>query len=460
LEHRIETEPSRARGSSIPSSSSIQSFLQACGEQTARFDWFKLLDAVAIKLGKPRSWWHNRLTPAVFTGLTLLLPYVQSLPEDRELIVQSRHSVPFLVVWTHHVLGFSVLVKQYRYTPGGFSELNDDVEEVLFGNSPSTVLIDCTIHQLDETVTLVESSSQDTLFSIVPEQAEDMPITSMVKRPARGFAMEMLESQWFSRDLLWARDHSPKACLREMVLVCIGLAIRLSKHLYKDTQVLCRGPSGVLTPLTLDKIRSILEVDLSNSNDVNMSETYRYDIPEAKILQAAELLFDQKSLSSREISQYVAVQGNMPTSDIPSPPAIDAAVDHLRAGSKVWSMILLPVVSNLAVLILAFSHITDLKDVSGFLMNVGSIRSWEMEQKVAGAALEWNGYEPIEVPSHVWFSFLVNIMTNASDLEALNLDHLSLASNHGWTVYLPCFGNTDPEYVGTSTSRPVEDHIS
>jgi hypothetical protein len=460
MEHRVEIEPSRARSSSIPGSSSIQSFLKACEEQTARFDWLKLLDAVAAKLGMLPGQWQDPLTPSVFKGLTLLLPYVQTLPEDRELIVQSRNSVPFLVVWMHHVLGFDVLVKKYRDMPDLSIDLKYDVEEVLFGRSLSTILIDCTLNQHDGTVTLIESSSQDTLFSIVPEQAEDMAITSLVKRPARGFAMEVLESEWVNCGFFWTRDRAPKACLREMVLVCISLAIRLAKHLYKDTQALRKGPPGFHSSTNLERTRSALEMDSYGDNDVNTSETYRYDIPETKILQAAELLFDQKSLSSREISHYVAVQGNMPTNDIPSPPTIDAAVDHLRSGVMVWPKTLLPAVSDLAVLILAFSHITNLKDVSGFLMNIRFIAIQRSLESVARVALEWKGNEPIRVPSHVWFSFLVSLMTNTSELETLDFDKLSLASSHGWTVYLPCFGNPDPEDVGKSVSRSVKSHFS
>ena len=65
-----------------------------------------------------------------------MFPLVQSLPEDRLILIDTAKDggACSLVVWAHHVLGLTVLVRSYG------SE--NDLIEKQFGTGTSNVVID------------------------------------------------------------------------------------------------------------------------------------------------------------------------------------------------------------------------------------------------------------------------------------------------------------------------------
>ena len=158
--------PTEARTRAVPSQDNVLGVLRACEEQTARYDWRNLFAAVAAQLDISPDDATEPIESAVLRGLTLVFPYVQTLPEDREIIVRARSGVCILVVWAHHVLGLNVLVRK----PKELLSYNNEIDEIPFGNIPATVVIEFSLSSTlqESPVTLIEVSSKDTLFSIVP----------------------------------------------------------------------------------------------------------------------------------------------------------------------------------------------------------------------------------------------------------------------------------------------------
>lgn len=127
MEQKTENAPPEIQQRSTPGQNRIRGVLKVCAEQTSKYDWFNLLYAVAAQLSLEPSVAHEPMEAPVFRGLALLLPYVQTLPEDREIYVNTNSGLCTIVVWAHHLLGLNVIIKKWR------PDRSDSFEEVLFG---------------------------------------------------------------------------------------------------------------------------------------------------------------------------------------------------------------------------------------------------------------------------------------------------------------------------------------
>ena len=246
------------------------------------------------------------IRPVMIRSLTLLFPYVQSLPEDREIVIHADRGVCFLVVWAHHVLGFTVIVKERLASPGGFPET------VFKGEFASTLIIDPNALTLfDSSVTLLERPTNESLISIVPQADGDEEIGSAVRQPVTGYGMRLLISCW--NKLFSGHDEKANdACLAEMIFISVALALRLSEYFYKVNSVDYQSAGNRFQPN--------VSLDLRFSRSPHMADMpgkghYIVDIPKHKILEAAQLVFDRK-LSYTNITPYVQNQIKVASSAI------------------------------------------------------------------------------------------------------------------------------------------------
>lgn len=466
MEQRLEKAPPESRTRSIPSHGNVLGVLTACEEQTARFDWLAIVHAVGAQLSMNACDMPDPLHPAVLRGLTLLLPYVQSLPEDREILVHTNTGICTLVVWAHHVLGFNVMVRKSR----DFLRYDNDIEETIFGVAPATVTIDCTdVYDsaspsgLLTSVTLIEASSKDTLFSIVPEPEEDLEITSMVKRPVRAYGLKQLDDSWTRFVALGSEardeDQGHKACVREVTLVAVALALRLSKHIYK-----VKSPCYIRTKSILDQQAKQASNNPKKDLDCSEDDTdtgklvengwFKEDgpnhcgIPETKILEAARVLFDQTKLSRKDVTTYFDAHQTVATQNIPVPATVVAACKQYGYLEDGWTDTLLRAAVNVAVLMLILAHASDLNDAAGLLINENA--SFLRDQRLMYKAWGWDGEEAVTVMDDEWFMILATLMIGRSEFDpTYGLKEISLLSDRGWSIYIPTFGKPDPSDVGT-----------
>ena len=82
----------------IPDENSVLGFLTAREEQTASFHWEYYLEAVACHLGMSRGMAFTALDHAIFRGATRMLPLVQSMPEDRLVVVNNQNATGVCVL--------------------------------------------------------------------------------------------------------------------------------------------------------------------------------------------------------------------------------------------------------------------------------------------------------------------------------------------------------------------------
>ena len=103
-----------------PDYNGILKTLQACSSQTSQYRWENLVSLVENRLQKSIQHFQfnpaflrflRYLSPSLLLGLMDYLYMVQSLPEDRFIIVDSPQGLVSLVVWAHYILGLTVYVE-------------------------------------------------------------------------------------------------------------------------------------------------------------------------------------------------------------------------------------------------------------------------------------------------------------------------------------------------------------
>lgn len=448
MEQRLEQAPPGTQFSSAPSHGSILGVLRACEEQTAKFDWFQLLHVVGAKMNVAPGIYLRPMEKSVLSGLALLFAYIQSLPEDRQILVNTDCGLGILVVWAHHVLGFSVLV-QMRENPN---------EDILFGNSPAAIVIGpekIYTTATEPCVTLIEASSGDCLFSIVREPEEDYPITSTIKRPAKGIGMYLLTNDWDNRVDFRHTDDGRRACMDEMMLISAAFALRLSKYLYKGIYGYSQS-SGVVSVVSDEgDVDSAVNVPAQDEGPFSSSvpepiskNLVPLEVREHGIIQAAELLFGSKKISGKAVASYLDAHQNIGRHDLPRPATFTAACDQYGHDPLMWDDVFVPTIVQLSLVALVFAQVTDLDEAGRLLINTKL--TCISDEEIYKEIMRWRGYAPIIVDDSTWFKTVTALLagTTSGWDDLYGLESLSLVSDRGWSVYLSNFGNPDPGYVG------------
>jgi hypothetical protein len=443
-----EGAPSDHVGRATPSEEGIFRVLQACEEQTALYNWRFVLLAVANTLGVTGPEAFAPLPAVVFRGVLAMFPLVQHFPEDRVINIElgSNDGASLLVVWAHHVLSLTVLVYTYW---------NHKRREYAFGKGDAQVVIDIRSvvnwELRESSITLLESSPQQKaaeLLKLEPDPDENK-IDATYTIPARGYGKVIFTD--LSQDI----NSGQNAVVEETTLLTCSFAFIIANRLRMadSYQLYSSMPTN--------------EDDSASDEDERgqpFISRFSYTISEARILKAAQVIFDTTKLNKLIIQQYTLQYGRERLNEIDDPPQRIAAIfASSNSGSKrgeweahaMWPG-LLKAAKCLSVLILAFTHIQDLSSASELpLLYEHEILS---EHPLVQTLSTWSGADPIPITELVWFEAVAMLMmghTVQVDKDMLRFP--SLLSNRGWSIFLASFlqsgGNEgtqmrDPMYVG------------
>lgn len=95
-----------------PDYEGILTTLQACLSQTSQYPWEVLVRLVENKFQKSRSWLQlqrsplKRLSPNTLLAAMDYLYLVQSLPEDRFMMIDNQMGLVPIILWANCILGF------------------------------------------------------------------------------------------------------------------------------------------------------------------------------------------------------------------------------------------------------------------------------------------------------------------------------------------------------------------
>lgn len=398
LEKRLEGAPAGEGVQAVPSQHGLLGVIRACEEQTASYEWNKLLSAVASLLALDQLTYLSPLSSIVLGGLLDMFVIVQSLPENRLIFVSSSQGTCVLCVWAHHVLGLTVLVRL------------KDTQDIRLGVGNEQVIVDCREPE-GCSVSLLDCDGGDILISIRQDE-EDLRIDATYKLPIQGYGRAMLPSD-VHIDVV-----------EEMMRLIVAIALVVSKHLLMEDG------------LSLQIIQRTVE--------------------ERKIFEAAQLLFNKPTLTREAVNPYIKEHKKWRSvghafellPDFENWASNDSFPGFSRSylsgrGSVggLWKD-LLAVIHCIVLLILTFAHVQDLNVCANLPLGHFSIL---FTSPLYTDLASWNGKSKLALRENTWFSAITALMCgHMGDQFRRNA---CLLSNHGWSFFISTFNNADPVFI-------------
>lgn len=424
LAERLQDDSSSSPLHSSPDSEGILKVLRVCENQTSAFNWNMLLHAVATILGCPKSDAVGDIPVAIVRGALDMFPLVQSLPADRLVHIQvpisqdERSATCALVVWTHHVLGLTVLVKVRK------QDGTEDTLDFRFGHSGAEQII---IEQVDAenepTITLLDSLGEH-LLTIKLEPDEEVTIIGSTRRiPARGWGnVQILES------LNWDVSKTAKqAMVEDLHIVATGFAQVIAQHLVKDESSRVQDPG--CSPEELASVRKPIA----------------YPVDQERLLEASRFLFDNARLSKSDVDQYAASYALKALDlNLPKSSAFEAATRAAPSQGDFYWDVLCNCAKELSIFLLTFAHILNMVECEN-LMFSGSATSTIYEHPLLQQLEEWNGRDNLVVRDDTWLQAIaVPLLSIRTSIWTMPWDRVCLLSDRGWSAWIPTFESADP----------------
>jgi hypothetical protein len=389
-----------------------------------------------------------------------MLPLVQHFPEERLIHLETDRGVCSIITWAHNILGLPILVRLHD---------SGEIVEYHFGSS-EVIIIDVrsnvqesflpsgepTMRHSLPTITLLESSGKERLFTMVEEPDEDV-IDATFKTPACGYGSKIFNAEVSLED-------GRERVITEMAHIATAFAICISK-------VLSVSSNGA--PSTASAAVGALSGTVSEGVDVEDDRSVRdeacsllpYEVSKTHIYEAATLLFDGLKLTRKKVDQYVVKYSERPMSELPIPEVISAMIQGWpergarmpseAAGSATEWPRFRQIAMQLSTLILAFAHVTDLHAASGLpLCQFPHLLSGtDLLKQIA----TWDGSKPLQIKSDVWFEVIVQLTIGHTT--ETSFETTSLISARGWSIFLNTFGDADPSYIGIGNQISWQSHV-
>lgn len=409
-----------------PGFEGILKTLEACASQTSTFIWYGYTQSVRNQLEEVLSMDH-RMTNAygalrqdVLLAAMDYLCLVQSLPEDRRMVVHVIQGCIPLTVWAHHILGLTVQVVWRS-------------KKLWFGKGDAQVIIDPNSSHVIEkiggstssAVSLLESG-MEVILAQVPRSITGVPLRSQERHKLLGIGTEFMRRYFYSSTL--ALESS---CLlyTETVQVVVALAIYKSPTLHR----VC-GPADASGP------RESVPC-LANLGSWNI-----YD--------AASIVFDGIVFSEREVASYVqrlAVfkSEDLAVRDIDLPTSLDARLvfeggqEIMLERNEMMREDVEILIASLTALLLNVAHIQERGECHDMplVLDFGNLVS---RFGIGFDQLLHGGRIPLE-ESTVFYS-IASLLIGPT-FEPRNYDGCFLVSDWGWSVFLSCCDDCDPATV-------------
>ncbi|KAL2060836.1 hypothetical protein VTL71DRAFT_8888 [Oculimacula yallundae] len=423
FDKRVEEAPPHAQIRASPSAAGISGFLRVCEDQTAEYEWNKLLLTISTILDMPDMESSEPIPRSILAGLVSTLALVQRFPEEHNIQIECSSGTCLIVVWAHYVLGMSVLVDAIsgsKQTPFGPEPYHIIIDTMVVKNNklvePTLTLLACT-----------KDNSQEPLFQIRSDDDEARPdelkIDSIYRTPAAGYGHQTL-----------SRSASNKTFFSEMMNVTCAFAMLIAGHLRAELRI----------PANKHDNDEQEETDSDGSASAEPEEPREGDriiLDGSDILRAGEFLFGKK-LNEGAIKDYVALyKGQSLNQELQRPQIIEAwnkaSTLNYFANAEHWKN-QTKMAQYLSILILAFAHVQDLASCSGIMLNgnCSTIRNAHIAQQVRG----WDGNRSIKVTARTWFNVIASIL----DHDLPDVRGIALLSNRGWSIYFTTFGLQPP----------------
>ena len=401
-----------------PDYDGILATLLACTSQTSQSPWEMLVSLVEYRFPKSARWFSlpkrplKHLSPKLLLGAMDYLYLVQSLPEDRIMMIENQMGLVPIVMWAHCILGLTVWVQS---SPDG---------DVTFGNSqnPQVVIrwsddweLDRAgfgnIHLPNPAIHLLDGN-MEVVLTIGTEDGKRVRLEGEDRLRLRGYGTTCLRRLFNTRSML--SDDDPLYAV--MAQYAIAFAIVGSRVMWYE-------PFVYVDPQMAD-----------------IPEQWRMKTELWRIMASSELLFQGLRIKKNEINQYVKRLQGVPKRLRALPTSLKT---HLEGYSTVDARNLkdfcLGQVELLALWLLSFAQVIDLESCSDMQL------IYDPSQMDPTPFTAWKGIGMIAIEPELWLTTIVQLMMGDTESMSL-LGGLEpfLISHRGWSVFLNRIGDNDP----------------
>jgi hypothetical protein len=463
FDKQAEDTPSGYNSRASPSEDGIYGFLQACEDQTSLYDWTCLLRTVAVMLGYtgPEDA-INGLPPVIFRGLLTTLPFVQHFPEEHVIQIECGTGECWIVVWTHHILGLSVLVKTWS---------ENICTEVPFGTGPPQIIIDARNVVNDKirepSLTLlgeVDEDGREPLFQFRPDPDESK-IESIYRVAAKGYGRSTLLSIVSTFDDVNAKE----AIIRDMTSLTCAIAFLISNRLYSRPLVDEEWNAAESEPETDDTLE---DSDADSAEEEEDTRSLFEDDPPAmpividkkQLLEAARFLFGHQHIKDATIRQYIDLYNYKPLNTriegerMERPLSVTTSFQGVSFGDSYWAQ-LINSARYLGILIIAFAQVRDINACADLMLHHQI--SILIGLPLAKDLRVWDGTSILYTNELTWIRAISLLMINNA---GKNEDKVALLSDRGWSIYLSTLSldgpsYTDPGYLVIKRGTPFRNGV-
>jgi hypothetical protein len=431
--------------------------LQACEDQTSSYDWkgqflaiVRMLDVGDLLENHDilhecydmiSSEEYYPMPAVILRGAVYMLPMVQSLPEDRYILVQTHDGIVTLLVWAHLILGLTVLVKfQTMREPGIERKFGDGQDQLCIVVDPSI---------LQPSITLMESKSKENYITLQPDPGEDK-IEGLIRHPVRSFGTRMLYAG-FQHD-------SADIIVEELKNMATAFALIIAENAVQ-------AGDGTIPAQ---------ESSIENPHNQygrwkwSVARDAKCHISKQKILEAAKLLFDDERLQKAAIEDCTILYRRQPLVNVQPPKSVQLAfktvgIDETTGAAVIWED-LLSATRTLAILILALSQVQDL----AFCANLPLCFRDLSDHPIISQLHKWDGKSPLRLAEDAWLEAIGSLMACDERSQEEVTYSLSMLSDRGWTICLATIGVMDPSHLepgavhiarGVPTRNGIRKHL-
>ncbi|MCJ1285368.1 hypothetical protein MMC26_004708 [Xylographa opegraphella] len=412
-----------------PGYEGILGTLYACSSQTSNFPWNLYTQQVQAKLSAGfqqsisagvhiRHPSLNTIPPHTLLAFMDYLYLVQAFPEERKIRVSNQNGLVPLVIWAHHLLSLTVVV---RGIPGG---------DVRFGVDPSpqvSILWKSDYggrYGLPADVSLLDSA-MSVVLRVDRKDIKLHSISHYERHPVRDYGTTWLRRKFNSYCLI--SDDDP--LFQEVVQLLVAMAIIVSKRL---VHVHSRDGFSSLDPV---KEKS--------------SPSRTLEVDRWAIYEAAAALFSDIHFARKQIESYVSkIADTRILADVPQPSCLESYLKRRPetgvqgANKHTYTEAELDL---LVLIILTFAIVPSLQDCAEMPISLSHhpLRRTKISKRLFTA----EGHIPVDEADFFEVAAML-LAPEVLDIEKPESRDSFLISDFGWSLSLHNVGDNDPATVG------------
>ncbi|KAL8718950.1 MAG: hypothetical protein Q9225_003979 [Loekoesia sp. 1 TL-2023] len=420
-----------------PDYDGILKTLQACSSQTSQYRWDNLVSLITRQFPNSTPWFCAVPSPLRSLSFSLLLGamdylyMVQTLPEDRFIMVESQAGLIPIVIWAHYILGLTVVVKHSPDGDVAFGRM-ENPQVIIKWFSPSSAegfLAQGTVTSTDQeqgktpTIYLMDADMH-VLLKTEPTDKQGTRIEGEECQRLKGYGTMYL--QRILNTYTFVANNDPM--LADTANFAVSFAILVSKAMYRvPFSGLSRDPNEERDAL----------------NPVYLATEYW------RFFDSSSLLFWGIKLDKRKVSEYLDKLIGKNIADMALPTSTRNHLQKFQANNErdeleEWRQDFLgSYIMPLASWILSFAHVIDIESCADLPLRIAS--GWRALPQL----LQWNGLDSIEIESDIWFNQISGMMRKYATDGQLSTESkgIFLTCHQGWSLFYSSVGDYDPEEI-------------